>query len=57
MARKILITGAEGQLGIVLQRMLGDKFDVFPTEGREIDVVMNDLGKPWSVKFVPKHEI
>ena len=23
----------------------------------DIDVVMNDLGKPWSVKFVPKHEI
>ena len=23
----------------------------------DIDVVMNDLGKPWSVKFVPIHEI
>ena len=23
----------------------------------DIDVVMTDLGKPWSVKFVPKHEI
>jgi len=22
-----------------------------------IDVVMNDLGKPWNVKFIPKHEI
>ena len=22
-----------------------------------IDVVMNDLGKPWDVKFIPKHEI
>ena len=32
MARKILITGAEGQLGIALQRTLSDKFDVFPTD-------------------------
>ena len=31
MARKILITGAEGQLGIALQRTLSDKFDVFPS--------------------------
>ena len=31
MARKILITGAEGQLGKALQRELGDKFDIFPT--------------------------
>ena len=22
-----------------------------------IDVVMSDLGKPWNVKFIPKHEI
>ena len=32
MARKILITGAEGQLGIALQQKLKDKFDVFPTD-------------------------
>ena len=38
MARKILITGAEGQLGIVLQRILRDKFDVFPT-----DIIISEL--------------
>ena len=32
MAKKILITGAEGQLGIALQRILKDKFEVFPTD-------------------------
>ena len=32
MARKILITGAEGQLGISLQRKFRDKFDIYPTD-------------------------
>ena len=32
MARKILITGAEGQLGLALHQKLWDKFDVFPTD-------------------------
>ena len=32
MRKKILITGAEGQLGIALQRILKDKFEVFPTD-------------------------
>ena len=32
MAKKILITGAEGQLGAALQRILNDKFEVFPTD-------------------------
>ena len=40
MAKKILITGAEGQLGIVLQRMLGDKFDIFPT-----DKIISEIGR------------
>ena len=32
MARKILITGAGGQLGLALHHKLRDKFDVFPTD-------------------------
>ena len=31
MARKILITGAGGQLGLAIHQKLRDKFDVFPT--------------------------
>ena len=32
MARKILITGAGGQLGLAIHQKLSDKFDVFPTD-------------------------
>jgi len=32
LARKILITGAGGQLGLALHQKLRDKFDVFPTD-------------------------
>ena len=32
MARKILITGAGGQLGLAIHQKLRDKFDVFPTD-------------------------
>ena len=31
MAKKILITGAEGQLGVAIQRKFRDKFDIYPT--------------------------
>ena len=31
-SKKILITGAEGQLGRALQRILKDKFEIFPTD-------------------------
>ena len=31
MSRKVLITGAEGQLGRVLQQGLADYFDIIPT--------------------------
>ena len=37
MSKKILITGAEGQLGLALQRKLIDKFDIFPT-----DIITNE---------------
>ena len=32
MAKKILITGAEGQLGVALQKKFRDKFDIYPTD-------------------------
>ena len=32
MAKRILITGAEGQLGVALQRKFRDKFDIYPTD-------------------------
>ena len=43
MSRKILITGAEGQLGVALQRKFRDKFDIFPT-----DKFLSELGDDWS---------
>ena len=44
MARKILITGAEGQLGISLQRKFRDKFDIYPT-----DNITSESGGPFFV--------
>jgi len=32
LAKKILITGAEGQLGLALQKKFRDKFDIYPTD-------------------------
>ena len=47
MARKILITGAEGQLGKSLQRILSDKFEVVPT-----DLITTESGSSPHIKYL-----
>ena len=47
MSRKILITGAEGQLGKSLQRKLRDKFEVVPT-----DLIASELGSSPNIKYL-----
>ena len=47
MARNILITGAEGQLGKSLQRILRDKFEVVPT-----DLITTESGSSPHIKYL-----
>ncbi len=42
MARKILITGAEGQLGKALQIIFADNFNVLPTTRKPSDLAINN---------------
>ena len=55
MARKILITGAEGQLGIALQRTLSDKFDVFPTD--KIDSESSSIGSSKNMDITERSDV